>query len=151
MVEHPVTRFSFPSAHRLTKRVEFLRTRDHGQRVWGRRFIYYIRPGQKRRTRLGITASKKVGKAVERNRIKRWVREVFRQNPELFPRPVDLVVIAKRGVEDFSYATIRDEFIDVFTRYFQDPDAGSRRKRRRRRPRRRPAAGGAGGSADSGV
>ncbi len=147
--EHPN---AFPPTHRLKKRVDFLRTRDHGRRVWGRRFIYYIRPGKKRTTRIGITVSKKVGNAVIRNRIKRWVREAFRQNPHLFSRPIDLVVIAKRGVEDFGYATIRDEFNDVITRYFQRPgDGDAPRKRRRRRSRRRSGAGGGGGSDDRGV
>lgn len=46
------------------------------------------------RPRIGITVSSKVGNAVERNRVKRWVREAWREiRPEL--PPVDLVVIAR--------------------------------------------------------
>ena len=46
--------------------------------------------------RVGITVSKRVGGAVVRNRIRRWVREYSRHRPE-FPGPGrDVVVIAKR-------------------------------------------------------
>ena len=49
------------------------------------------------RTRLGITVTRKVGNAVRRNRIKRLVREWFRQRGDGFGA-CDLVVIAKRGI-----------------------------------------------------
>ncbi|HKK52704.1 MAG TPA: ribonuclease P protein component, partial [Myxococcota bacterium] len=47
--------------------------------------------------RLGITASRKVGDAVRRNRFKRRVREWFRRNREELPPSLDLVVIARRS------------------------------------------------------
>jgi ribonuclease P protein component len=103
---------------RLKKRREFKRVQGRGKKIWGRRFIYTISPGATQKTRLGITVSRKVGNAVKRNRIKRWVREVFRTHPHLFPDVVDVVVIAKRDIDDFSFAAIRQEFVDVFTRFF---------------------------------
>jgi ribonuclease P protein component len=102
----------------------------HGRRLWGRRFIFYFGRPSTAVTRLGITASRKVGNAVIRNRIKRWVREIFRQNPQIFPRPVDVVVIVKRGIDDFSYRTIEEEFTQVVSRYFED------------KPNRRPSGPG---------
>ncbi len=49
--------------------------------------------------KLGITVTRKVGKAVRRNRVKRLVREWFRQDA-LEVGPYDLVVIAKRDIPD---------------------------------------------------
>jgi len=40
----------------------------------------------------------------------------------LIEQPVDLVIIAKRGVTDFSYQVIREELIDVFTRQLRKPE-----------------------------
>ena len=48
-----------------------------------------------RDARLGITVSKKVGIAVVRNRVKRWVRESYRRLAEPPPKGADVVVIAK--------------------------------------------------------
>ena len=46
--------------------------------------------------RLGITAGKRVGNAVVRNRAKRLIREAFRATQDLWPAGWDLVVIVKR-------------------------------------------------------
>jgi ribonuclease P protein component len=111
---------------RLKRRRDFLRLQGRGDRRYGRRFIYYFRAAPTRTTRLGITVSRKVGGAVTRNRIKRWVREVYRRHPQVFERPVDLVMIAKRGVDDFSYAHIEEEFTHVVSRYFRSSDSRAR-------------------------
>ena len=60
-------------------------------------------------SRLGITASKRVGNAVVRNRVKRVIRAVFRQHRSMLVSPVDLVVIAKPGVDRLTYAEAADE------------------------------------------
>jgi len=53
--------------------------------------------------------TKKVGTAVQRNRIKRVVREVFRRNRSLFPASHDLVFIAKRGATEIGYESLLSE------------------------------------------
>jgi ribonuclease P protein component len=129
--------FSFPRSKRLRTRGDFLRARSRGDRIHGRRFIYYIAPGATSESRLGITVSKKVGNAVRRNQIKRRVREAFRLHPHLFPRPVDVIVIAKQDGGDFGYAEVRDELIDVITRYFAGRGRDGRGGRAGRGARRR--------------
>lgn len=65
--------------------------------------------GASRPGRLGITASRRVGNAVVRNRIKRQVREWFRAERKTSVRGLDIVVIARRGVEQWPAARIRAE------------------------------------------
>jgi ribonuclease P protein component len=53
--------------------------------------------------------TKKVGNAVQRNRIKRVVREVFRRNRQLFPASHDIVFIAKREAKGITYEALLAE------------------------------------------
>ncbi len=62
------------------------------------------------RTRLGIVASKKFGNSVQRNRLKRLIREVYRRNRKLFPESSDLVVIPKRVRHRIDYHGLKEEF-----------------------------------------
>ena len=55
-----------------------------------------IRHSQGQRRRLGISASRHVGNAVTRNRIKRAVRQWFRERRSTWPEDMDLLVIARR-------------------------------------------------------
>lgn len=58
---------------------------------------------------LGITVSKKVGTAVERNRVKRRIREWFRHNRAGLSRGVVIVVIARRGAAGIGAAETAQE------------------------------------------
>jgi ribonuclease P protein component len=63
--------------------------------------------------RLGLVVGRKVGNAVQRNRIKRVCRECFRLWPDLLPPGVDLVVIARPGAQELDLASVRSEWSDV--------------------------------------
>jgi ribonuclease P protein component len=64
-------------------------------------------------SRLGVTVTRKVGSAVERNRVKRVVREAFRLDPGLLPAGVDLIVIAKDGAPTLGLAAVQGEWDGV--------------------------------------
>ena len=57
--------------------------------------VLYARPNRTGKNRIGITASKKLGKAVVRNRVRRRLREVYRLNEEKFQPGWDIVVVAR--------------------------------------------------------
>ena len=79
------------------RRSDFLRASDSGKRLSSRYFLVFgLKRGDSGPARLGITVTRKVGNAVRRNRIKRLVREWFRQRRESIA-DLDLVVIVKRG------------------------------------------------------
>jgi ribonuclease P protein component len=60
--------------------------------------------------RVGIVVTKKVGNAVQRNRIKRVCRECFRHWPDLVPDGIDLVVIARSGAYELGLEAVRTEW-----------------------------------------
>ncbi len=63
---------------------------------------------------MGITVSKKVGRAVKRNRIKRLVRERFRLSKALFDDTYDINIIAKTGAAELSSVEITQVLKDAF-------------------------------------
>lgn len=81
--------------HRLKKPWEFQRVYKKGKKYWNAYFVIYVCETQLPQPRLGITASKKVGKSVLRNRVKRLIREAFRVlSPKLRPQH-DIVVVGR--------------------------------------------------------
>ena len=70
--------------------------------------------GRYERTRLGITVTKKVGKAAERNKIKRLIREYFRQNRHRIMGNWDINIIAKREAADQESDRILESVRQIF-------------------------------------
>jgi ribonuclease P protein component len=83
-----------PKAARLRRRREFLEVQQRGRRIHSGDVLVLMRDSGVPRARIGITVSSKIGNAVERNRVKRWVREAWREIQADLPA-VDLVVIAR--------------------------------------------------------
>lgn len=99
---------ALPKFRRLAKRREFLRVYETGRKLFSRYAVIFIAANDLPHSRLGITATKKLGKANVRNRFKRWTREIYRR--ERAPLAVDdlhvdLVVNVKPNARD---ATFRD-------------------------------------------
>lgn len=125
----------FSKKLRIRKRREYLRVQKGGRRIFVGAFAVYARESGLRRPRLGITISRKVGKAVERNRIKRWLREAFRKNQWKLRAGLDLVFVARAGHAPLSYAQVEAALLEAHTRA----------QRSRENPRR--SAGGRGSRA----
>jgi ribonuclease P protein component len=106
---------SFPKTFRLLKREEFKRVYSRGKRVVGRYVLVHALPNSLGHPRLGITVTRKSGKAVVRNRWKRLVREVFRRNKAAFP-PVDMVVTVKRGARLPTYWELEKDLLTLARR-----------------------------------
>jgi ribonuclease P protein component len=93
-----------PRRMRVRKRKEFLAIQSSPKKASGRHLLVLVKPQAPANTdppapgRLGITVSRKVGNAVVRNRVKRWLRESFRRHVAQMAngaRGFDMVVIAR--------------------------------------------------------
>jgi ribonuclease P protein component len=90
----------------VRRRKEYLTIQNRGRRVAGPNLLLFARAGA---GRIGITVSKKVGGAVLRNRVKRWIRECYRRRRPDFPAGLDLVVVARPPAAVASHAVVCQE------------------------------------------
>jgi len=81
-----------------------------------------------------LTVSKKVGNAVARNRVKRWLREAARHELHRLTRPVDVVLIAHPRAAEASAEALRAEVRGVFREVMGQPAQKRGRRRRKRGP-----------------
>jgi ribonuclease P protein component len=115
------SRQSFTAADRIRKRSEYQRIYDQGRKISSRSFTLFLLENDLDRPRLGITVTRRIGGAVQRNRVKRLCREWFRKVRVELP-PVDIVINAKGGIHRQSLESLSRE-LDGRVRRFAEPEA----------------------------
>jgi len=108
--------FTFTKTDRILKRREFIALSKSGIRVQNTEFIAYFLSARYKRSRLGVTVTKKVGQAVERNRIKRLVREFFRLNRHCLSGNWDISIIVKRQSAEITSEMAHRSLQNIFDR-----------------------------------
>ena len=98
----------FTKAARLRHRQDFLRAQAQGKRLHTRHFGVTLAPMAEGHPRLGLVATRRLGKAVQRNRVKRLLREFFRRHQTELPT-FDLVIMAKKGASALEYHQVEEE------------------------------------------
>ncbi|MBX9810297.1 MAG: ribonuclease P protein component [Burkholderiales bacterium] len=99
---------------RLRKRYEYEAVFTHGRVVSSRLYVIRARPNNLSRARLGLVASRKaLPRAVDRNRGKRLVREVFRQAQQDL-MAMDIVVQLRAELVRQNNAAARRDLLDLF-------------------------------------
>jgi len=106
---------TFPKSVRLRKRADFVSLFNATNKLSVKGFLIVWQSNDREVPRLGITASKKIGCAVIRNRIKRFTREIFRYHRILLP-PVDINVIARRESATMDFRSVQCELEKAFRR-----------------------------------
>jgi ribonuclease P protein component len=110
----------FREHQHIRRRSEYQQVYDRGRKHQGRAMIVFTLPRpDAATTRLGIAATRKLGGAVERNRAKRLVRELFRRHPA--PAGFDIVVVPRRALFDATFSSLETEYVATLGRL-----AGSR-------------------------
>jgi ribonuclease P protein component len=95
-MSEPTPRATFGKHEHLRKPVEFQRTYDRRRSVSNAWLIVYACENGLPHLRLGLSVSRKVGGAVQRNRLRRLYREAFRLTRHRMPGGMDLVLIPRQ-------------------------------------------------------
>ena len=103
-----------PRQHRLTKKASFDAVFAHGRRWTGKHVTIRTFPNGTDAYRCGLSASKAVGNAVVRNRVKRRLREIIR-GANVAPG-YDVVVVARPSAAEARYAGLRADVIGLLRR-----------------------------------
>ena len=105
-----------PHPERLKKTWEFQRAYKKGKKYWNTHFVTYVYQTEFSQPRLGITVSKKVGESVQRNRVKRLIREAYRLlKPEILPH-FDIVVVGRKAASGLSGQQAEESLHQLFCR-----------------------------------
>ncbi|NLI80227.1 MAG: ribonuclease P protein component [Deltaproteobacteria bacterium] len=107
--------YGFRAHERLHVSAEYQRVRKRGRRLRTRHFILSVAENGLSFHRLGTVVQKRYWRAVERNLIKRRLREWFRLNKSRIPLPgKDIVAVARPGAERLSAAHVVGELNAAF-------------------------------------
>jgi len=98
----------------LKKNYEFSRIYKKGKFYVGKFLVLYVLPNRSSENRIGITVSKKIGKSVKRNRIRRLIRENFRLYQEFVSNGYDYVFVSRHTDVIPSYLDIKKEMKFLF-------------------------------------
>ena len=96
-----------PSEYRMRRRSDFKRVYSKGRSFVSELVVLYVTPNTLHSTRVGFAASKKIGKAVARNRAKRVMREAVRENLSRLGSGYDLVVVGRRRTVEAKTPDVR--------------------------------------------
>jgi ribonuclease P protein component len=98
----------YPRNERLTRRKDYLTVYREGVKRVSAAVICYATRQEGRDTKFGLAVSRKVGKAVVRNRIKRYLREIYRSHRTCLAEGTHLVVVARPEAASLDFHQMRD-------------------------------------------
>lgn len=95
-------------AFRIKKNEEFQYLFKHGKSFANRQLvIYYVKKIDQEHFRIGLSVGKKIGNAVTRNRIKRFLRQAFQDLEGNIENSYDIVIIARNPTKDMGLEEVK--------------------------------------------
>jgi ribonuclease P protein component len=129
------------SIFRLRKHADYQRVYKASRKLFAKQMSYFfalrpllgadgtpLRDADASSPRVGLTVGKVMGKAVDRNRIKRRMREAVRRNLATLNTPVDVILHPRRSVIDLDFPTLEGEVATVFRSIQKVADRESKRQ-----------------------
>ena len=109
-----------PTEHRLRKHADYQHAYGRSRKQFAKQMTYFVapRPVDRRSDtagpRVGLTVPKALGKAHDRNRIKRRLRAVVAANLPLLTAPIDVILHPRRSVLTLEFALLQREVAAIF-------------------------------------
>lgn len=105
-----------PKKYRLRENSDFKRIYKTSHSISDSNLVLYYRKNNRSNTRLGFSISKKIGKAHERNLLKRQMREIARKNINNLLPGFDLIFIARQKIKGKSYHDVEKSMVYLFNK-----------------------------------
>jgi len=102
----------------IKKNKDYRKVFGGGKFAAGRFIVIYYQPNKDGTSRFGFSVSKKIGKAVVRNRVKRLFKEACRLNRQSFPAGFDYVLLARRDIAGNNYWQVEESILKLLKKAF---------------------------------
>jgi ribonuclease P protein component len=110
---HTASKCLLKRPDRLKKRKEFLRVRQYGKSFAHPLIVLLVAPNEINRTRTAVSANRYTGNAVQRNRLKRRLREIMRPLLNRIASGYDLIIIVRKNAAKANYHDLHQAVVKM--------------------------------------
>ncbi|AEX85236.1 ribonuclease P [Marinitoga sp. 1135] len=108
---------TFKKFERIYLRRDFDKLFSCGKRHVNKYFVVVYLKNELGYSRIGITIKRKFGKAHKRNKLKRYIREIYRRNKSLFPQEFDIIFLPRKTLskefDNLTFEEIKNILLDI--------------------------------------
>ena len=98
--------------YRVKKEYEFQRAFREGESVANRQLVLYVYPKpEQAHFRVGLSVGKKIGNAVERNQVKRYIRQALLELEPAIQSDIDFLLIARKDIQTKTFHEVKSSII----------------------------------------
>lgn len=109
-------KYSLRKSEHLRKNSDFRRVYSKGKSCADHFIVLFVLSNDLEGNRIGLSVSKKIGKAVKRNRVKRLFREVYRLNKDKIIQGIDLIFLARKDVVKLDFSKMEKSILRLYKR-----------------------------------
>ncbi len=102
---------AYSPQERIRNKRDFLFLFKEGKRYKGKYFNLIYFPNKLSFSRMAVIVSKEVGNAVFRNKMKRWMRDLFRKHKEYLKHNLDILIIIKKDIQETAWTNLRENYL----------------------------------------